>query len=994
MQIDQIRVTDIFKNEKAGDTEGITSGTNIQKKENETVDILRNIKMDSPFYSRKTIGGDTVADRLEKDLQRGAGAEEMTNQLAVYANTTSASDLQKMQEEGFDPMSTDVHTMVTVVDRIKMALAKGGADISSMGGLSDAKIEAMTGDAALATQIKGQLEDLGISVDDTLTGEIETAVCKAEELQNPMTEDSVKYLMTNEMEPTIDNIYQASFAAGSAEFAEEKTDAFVPTQEMPSDMVEQVAFVITDAGLEESKEVIQDCQWMMEHDIPVTAEDLNYFEKLKDLDLDLSQDKIAEVIVDAVTEGKQPGDAALIPEYSLMAQAKTIYEKQQAEITNITATRQREEARMMMSVQANYTLLKKGVALDTMSIQEVIEELKELEKSYLEETLAGETPEETDENIRTYESFTGQLNEFKATPAAVLGHVEDISEMTLPQLRERGTLWKDTFEKANERYETLWTAPRKDMGDSIQKAFVNVDEILKDLQLEVSDANRRAVRILSYNQMELTPENIATVKSSDAAVQRMFKALTPATVTAMIKTGKNPLDMKVGELTDTAENMANEQNEFAAEDQYAKFLWKMERTGDITPEERESFIGVYRLIHQVEAGDGAAIGALLAQGTEVTLRNLMTAVRSGKHTGKEFTVDDSFGEVESFDKSSLSITEQIEMAFQTNCLHEAGEKMTPVKMKQFDGEASYMDLSPEQFKEELTLMEQEPVAAEEVKQEKAYAEEVRQEVAKALASEKQVFEILERYDLPKTPAFLSGISEMLRERNSVYRNLLKYGKSEDPEEVGIEALIQELIEDYGEAVKTPKEMADAQRKLEETAENVMKNMLVEKDVSSIDVRGMKLVMTQIRAIGQMAEQSETYHIPILVEDQVGNLSLKIVRGSEEKGLVDIVMDTDETGTVYGSFRYEAGEVTGDVSFERQEVQNIFAEHMQLLADAMREETDLPVSFKFAWDKQTDADEFYEDRAVDFETTKEQDAVSTKVLYGIARSFIDVMTEII
>ena len=159
---------------------------------------------------------------------------------------------------------------------------------------------------------------------------------------------------------------------------------------------------------------------------------------------------------------------------------------------------------------------------------------------------------------------------------------------------------------------------------------------------------------------------------------------------------------------------------------------------------------------------------------------------------------------------------------------------------------------------------------------------------------------------------------MLKDRNSVYRNLQRFasGDSQDISAKQISDLIGDLIEEYGEACKTPKEMADAQHKLEETAEKVMKNMLVEKDVTSIDVRGMKLVMTQIQALGQMGEQSETYNIPILVEDKLGNLSLKIVRGSEEKGLVDVALDMDESGAVSASFRYENGQISGDVAFEK------------------------------------------------------------------------------
>ena len=47
------------------------------------------------------------------------------------------------------------------------------------------------------------------------------------------------------------------------------------------------------------------------------------------------------------------------------------------------------------------------------------------------------------------------------------------------------------------------TAPRSDMGDSIKKAFSNVDDILQDLQLDTSETNRRAVRILAYNNTDV-----------------------------------------------------------------------------------------------------------------------------------------------------------------------------------------------------------------------------------------------------------------------------------------------------------------------------------------------------------------------------------------------------------------------------------------------------------------------------------------------------------
>lgn len=993
MQIDQIRLTELFKNEKAGDKEIVPSGTDTQKTTEKNLEGLRTILVESPFYDRESMQKETWAKRLEKDLATGTDANARMNRLAVYANTTSEQDLQKMQEEGCNPLNTEVETLVTVVDRIKLALAKGGADLSSMGGLSAEKIESMTGSATLANQIVADLKRADISVDIALEKEIETTVAKAEELQDDISADSVKYLLGNELEPTIDNVYQASFAAGSAEYGVKEQKEYAVSTEVSDEMQKQFAAVIKQAGLEETPSLLQDCQWMMENQVMVTADNLLYMQQLKEMKVEMPLQDLAQNIKDAVVEGKKPGEAVFVPAYSMMAQAREAYEKQQTELSMLTTTRQRDESWMLLSVQANYALLKKGIAIDTMGIEQVLQEIRGLEKEYLSVMLAAESAEKTEKNVAEYMEFSEQLNEVKTAPADILAHFSDMSQVSFSTLREAGLSAGERYREAERRYETLWTAPRRDMGDSIQKAFANVDDILKDLGMETTSGNQRAVRILAYNEMELSEENIQMVKTADEKVQRMFRALKPDVVMKMIKEGNNPLDKTVGELTQTAENLAQE-NGAGQEETFSKFLWKLEQTGDISLQERDSYVGLYRMIHQVEKGEGAAIGALLAQGTQVTLRNLMTAVRSRKQTGRDYQIDDDFGTLEGFDRKILSITQQAEMAFQTACLKEAGMEMTPVKMKQFDGEDSYMEMSPEQFRDSLVSMTEESVAQEEAAQEKEYAKWVQEQVKTALTSEAQVYEILERNDIPTTPTFLNGVMEMLKNKNSVYRKLLKYANEEKEKTPEIEQLITDLLEDYAESVKTPEEMAKAQRKLEETAENVMKNMLVEKDVSSIDVRGMKLVTTQIQTIGKIAKKSETYHIPIMVEDQVGNLSLKIVRGSEKKGLVEVAMDTEITGVVRGSFRYEAGEIAAEVSFAKREVQEIFSQNTQQIAEDMREATGLPTSFRFAWDTKADASDFYQEKDPGFEVTREQDDVSTRVLYGVARSFIQSVSEII
>ena len=58
-------------------------------------------------------------------------------------------------------------------------------------------------------------------------------------------------------------------------------------------------------------------------------------------------------------------------------------------------------------------------------------------------------------------------------PAYVLG-MKDAEVSTINGVHKAGMELKSSFEKAGQQYETLMTAPRADLGDSIQKAFRNV----------------------------------------------------------------------------------------------------------------------------------------------------------------------------------------------------------------------------------------------------------------------------------------------------------------------------------------------------------------------------------------------------------------------------------------------------------------------------------------------------------------------------------------
>ena len=648
-----------------------------------------------------------------------------------------------------------------------------------------------------------------------------------------------------------------------------------------------------------------------------------------------------------------------------------------------------------MTVQANLSLLKKGIQIDTEPLAQLIERLKQTENEYYENLLRAQGVDEGSANVALLQETTQTISDLKYAPAYVIG-MPGIRTASISEVGESGRDMRGSFERANERYETLMTAPRADLGDSIQKAFRNVDDILTDLGLERTEANRRAVRILGYNQTEITPETIAEMKSVDEEVQRAFRNMTPAMVVEMIRRGINPLDMNFSGLNELAEKIGKELN--AGREDYrgfGEFLWKLEKHDAITKEERASYIGIYRLIHQVESSDGAVIGALINQGADVTMRNLMMAVRTGHHAGEmDYTVDDSFGE-RTGGGMEHSITGQIETAYQHNCMKDVADALTPDRLSAVMEQEDWENMTPEQLKEALQGAE-----TEDDRLDMAYAGERLKELAESAKASRDIYSVLQKYDIPNTVSNILAMEEMIKNRNGMFRKVFGEGGKEPGEEVTVndlEKIRQELLEEFGEAVSSPAEMAKAQEKLGELAENVMRTMIESDEVTSLDVREMRMLSAQLSLHDLMARE-EQYSVPVLVQDGVVNVSLKIVRGVDKKGIVDVMMESGLRGKIAATFQAKAHGIKGFVAVENPETEKLLKEHADELTAALGEETEM----NYAGIRDLDLDQFSsgvfgvnaKTQSEETDAATETYQIQTTRLYRIAETFIRQLREVL
>ncbi len=1170
-------------------------------------------------------------------------AAMMKNQMVVASNTTTTTDCKKMEEDGFSLPQMNTETIITVTDKIKMELAKAGVDISYFGdSLSAEQLESMSGNAVLAQKLAGKIQQLQADLPLTADNleDCKETLQEASELHT-LNDGSLKYMLDHQLEPTVANLYKAQYIGSSAYT---NTDAY---QIDLSGMQNQISRVIAQSGLEENEETISGSRWMIQNQVPLTADNLNYYMQLTSMNFPQNEESIMDAMITAVSEGKRPQDAVLIDHFSLISQAQksvdiiqnisdeslayvvnkgdavtlqnleyaqnqinsnalstqeaedtaklvqsaaeiekkeqdilntqktdseasihaetpdsnadlnsvnneadlntknvssaqnilpqsinntdiystqqidntiptsdsaqtaintqpaafqqtTIYTGQeninstwtdrntsqtvqvnintppsavgvsqtvletaavrpsstsdtartdlheasqtsddqelhavtstenpnedsdnmqnpsgsmsqqqssqytQVQIVYIKARRQLEEVRLMMTAESAYSLLKRGISVDTKSMENLIDHLKELENNYYKNLLSQGGVDPSDKNVSLFAETTEKIDQLKEMPAYAIG-ARNMEISTLDDLHQEGSRIQQSLAQANERYETMQTQVRRDLGDSIKKAFRNVDDILQDLGQEISPANERAVRILGYNQIEITPENITRMKAADQQVQMAFQNMTPSVIREFIGKGINPMDMDIQELNRNAQQIKSDLNIDSPEDKYSEYLYKLEHNHSITKEERSSYIGIYRLMNQVVQSDGAAVGALVSQGAQITMRNLLSAVRSEHHSNMDVTIDDSFGELKSGGYRN-SITDQIEAGYQNECVKQAFDEISPERLHTVTSDADWEEQTPEQFLEQLKETPDD-LAAEE-----AYYKQQLEDLTQCAKSSQEVYKVLEQYDLPNTVMNVLAVTEYMKDRNKAFQRLFQSENGRKPDsaispdqymtknengsvDVDFEAMKEELLRRFGEDVKKPEELAKAVAELAECAEKCMSTMIIEQDVTSLDIRELKLMNTQI-SIGAKMASDECFSMPIVVDGEVTNVTLKIVRGREEKGLINITLETRRFGKIAAELKARQSGITGYIAADSQKSKDTLESMNDDLTKMLQNEQEGAVQINYIMSRQLDLNHFANSSGNSEEPADDNlREVQTKTLYGMAEGFIRILKQL-
>lgn len=887
----------------------VEQGTSINYKENKAV---KSEGVAGSFAGVVISGGVTAAtdntyEGLLKEAddvksQIMASASDAKLSLKALMMKLSGADAVKLDGDGFNLTDATPDDMVNIIEKIKIELAMHSDDYVNYGtAVSKDKIESVTGSAATAASVESRMQGADIAVNDESVAEVKGAFEKSKELK-PLSENTKNYMVANGIESSIAGIYQAQAATSSSISADGVTIGKYANAISDADfeaLRPGIEKIIASAGLEVNDKTLADARAFIDAQIPVTKENLEYKAQLDLIDIDMihaDSDEMLNKILDNMKLGGKAentlvtgspiddirtaldtinraeyadaanvvlkGETFTIASLKLEMDARSFRIEYSAasvstgnsEVRNQVSDVQQAAdkaydtlvtARVLMSANASIYLVKNNISILTTPIDELNSMLMEYEQ-------ADEMYEEAQIAYTDVLEARKTLNEIVRNPARVFASM---------------------FDKMNETYEAVGTQIRGDLGDSLKKAVQgSADDIIKELGLEGTDEDKEAIKVLAANNMDMTKENVETVKSVNAMINNLIKNMKPETVLNMIKDGVNPMNASIEEVNEYLTE-ANDKASKDNEEKFSKFLYKLDRTNGITKEQRKQFIGIYQMMNIFTRDAGVAAGALIKQGAEVTMNNLMTAYNSRKHYDMDAVIDENTGMAE-----VSGIANYYSALFMAN-----GGLVTPNTLKNVDNSSGIGEQSVEMFIEQLE--DNFDAAAEE-----QYYEEYLKEQQAAVQAGADILRQIRNADTEINSGNIQAVKAFLE-------------SGQFPDIRGVKTTrdyARDSIEKIGHKEKLSLMYEEMKDETEEELQEVLSKAGDLDTQIDVNYEGFLDLRLKDRTIGYIKNLAlrHDYRIPYITDSgSTGMLKLTLVQDDDNKGRISVNMLSSVLGKV-------------------------------------------------------------------------------------------------
>ncbi len=960
------------------------------------------------FEQDQSMGTAYTEKNLTKEgLMEAAKSTDLKNTkdyMIFMSNSMSQEDYQKLKEEGFPIETMDPESAVTIVDKIKVTLAKSGVQISGYTDtLNQEVLDKITGSSSLSGQILDSLQNADVSTSSDMFQEVYTAFQKGKEIK-PFSDSTLQYLVENKIEPTIDQLYKAQYTNTSESSKQAKgyyqdsvPGYYSKKAELPQweQLEKQVEATLQKEGIPVTEETLTQAKWLVEKGLLLNEKNMLSLGQLQSLSIPLGDEALLQSISASIALGKQASTANLlvtenpietairIEQMMLNLEDETLEQavgdafKQSKDLTieiigkksfypevgtefgenkeyqkALTQSRlQVAEIQLKMTAEANLSLLKKGFQLETAPLSELITKLKEELEQASEHEVSAPLFRESQELIQSAKSL----------PIQTLGFMQkEQIPMTLLNIWQEGTNIQKSYEEAGKAYETMMTSERKDLGDSIEKAFQNIEQLLEELNMENTDLNQKAVRILGLNQMEITPQSIASIKDAYLTFERVMRKLTPKVTLELIRQQKNPMELTMDELESSVSKINFEEDTL----KYSKFLYQLEQKKEISKEERKEYLEVYRLFRQIEKSQGAEIGTLVQNQEEINLKNLKQVVKNNVGQGMELLISDHM------------VASLRPRTYQQKLSSELYDRLNPEVLNATTFSKSKEELSLEQLLE--AVKEQEVKEVEEEGQEEFQRfhtlKKVSDDVVKTLLS----------YEMPMHADQLLQAEYFLNHKGENFKSLLKQEKEKIEKKGENFHPLQQAIDDLPEAFTDQDSAQTAYETMISAAKDVIQDGSEEEDVSSQDLKTFIFQYKQV-SMAQNFSKEEFYEVPLQIGGELTAIHLKIIHGGEQG--VSCSFETEQFGQVRADFKVQEGYLEGLVVANQNEGLLKLSSFQESFALGLKEEGLALKGINFVQSKQLEFPFFSSKEETSLQNEKETADISTRELYQIAKTFL-------
>ncbi len=891
---------------------------------------------------KKTMNGisegiSSVEDQLKADAQAAKA------NLKALFNKLSGAEAVKLSEDGFDINDIEDEELVTVVDRIKIMLAAYNENYQAFAGAFDVEgskeLEGSNGN--LAAKVAAKLNEGYMPATEENVTDVMSTVEMAKDIgeKMPLSEEAKAYMIDNEMEPTIENVYKANHSTITRGRQAQVSDR------QWEQLRGQVDKIVEASGLPKDEKTFADAKWLIANEIPVTGENLILKNQLDELQFTYNEQDVIEAAVDSMVGGKKASDVLLVNDYNVWKEAakaiyavNTVTESQVADIVNsgrkvtieemISAMEKGEavpkaeftpesasaiktmyEARIMMTATATVSVINQGIDIYAEDLSNLVELLRQAETRYINEQLTkADAGRITEADFAQISAVNAALFELRFMPCAAIGEIVSVEgTVSITKVSSIAMNTQRQYDQAGQAYENMSTKARSDMGDSIKAAMkASGESILNDLGFAVTEDNLRAVRILAYNSMEMSVENVLGVREVDSVLNQLMDNMQPQVVYEMIKDGINPMETDIETLNQYVNENYNVQDEAV---KYSEFLYKLEQDAEISEEERSQYIGIYKVFHTLKKDGGKAVGALMNQAAEVNLKNLVMAVSSRKR----YDMDVSLG----VDAGMATVTGT--MYFE-NLFAKMAKNISPGALKKASENAGNLEEMPmEQLAEAIEEYQDYDKEAT-----KEYYFQAVEEARQYQDVEDNVMRLLTDNGQPVTFYNLMAATELMK-GNRFFQSLRD--RKDDNVNKAMDGILEKL--------DSKEELDEAYAQLKDSVEAVKEQVLSDSGNNSyLDIKELKNIGKTVNLISSLSNRQQ-YFIPFMADGGVGSINLKVVKTEANMGKMEMSFATESLGSVYVEVQVTEVKVTGYMVSDNAAGVDLIKENVDKIAEALK-----------------------------------------------------------